>query len=115
MAATIPNCKAWDPAFAGELAVILDAGMREILINQQDVFHYITLMNESYAQADLPEGAAQGVLRGGYLFKRFEPRTTPSALDRDTQAATPLAPRVTLMGSSAILTEVIKAAQALAQ
>jgi pyruvate dehydrogenase E1 component len=115
VAATIPNCKAWDPAFAGELAVILDAGMREMLIDQQDVFHYITLMNESYAQPDLPEGAAQGVLRGGYLFKRFEPRTTPSTPDADTWAATPLSPRVTLMGSGAILTEVIKAAQALAE
>ncbi len=63
--------------------------MREMLIDQQDVFHYITLMNESYAQADLPEGAAQGVLRGGYLFKRFEPRTKPSTPGADTHAATP--------------------------
>jgi pyruvate dehydrogenase E1 component len=50
VAATIPNCKAYDPAFAGELAVILDAGMREMLVEQQDVFYYVTLMNENYAQ-----------------------------------------------------------------
>ncbi|MGE0499286.1 MAG: pyruvate dehydrogenase (acetyl-transferring), homodimeric type, partial [Ramlibacter sp.] len=58
VAATIPNCKAYDPAFAGELAVILDAGMREMLVEQQDVFYYVTLMNENYAQPDLPDGAA---------------------------------------------------------
>ncbi|MGE0351154.1 alpha-ketoglutarate dehydrogenase [Hydrogenophaga sp.] len=100
VAATIPNCKAWDPAFAGELAVILDAGMREMLVEQQDVFHYVTLMNENYANPDLPEGAAAGVLQGGYHFGRF-------GADSATQ-------RVTLLGSGAILTEVIQAAQTLA-
>ena len=64
VAATIPNCKAYDPAYAGELAVIIDQGMREMLVEQQDVFYYLTLMNENYAQRDLPEGASQGVLRG---------------------------------------------------
>jgi pyruvate dehydrogenase E1 component len=54
VAATIPNCRAWDPAFAGELAVILDHGMREMLVEQRDVFYYVTLMNENYAQPDLP-------------------------------------------------------------
>jgi len=100
VAATIPNCKAWDPAFAGELAVILDAGMREMLVEQQDVFYYITLMNENYAQPSLPEGAAEGVLRGAYRFA-----TASSAGGR----------RVTLMGSGAILTEVVKAAALLAE
>ena len=99
VAATIPNCKAYDPAFAGELAVILDAGMREMLEEQKDVFYYVTLMNENYAQPSLPEAAAQGVLRGGYLFGRFGPQESG---------------RVTLLGSGAILTEVIKAAQELA-
>jgi pyruvate dehydrogenase E1 component len=99
-AATIPNCKAWDPAFAGELALILDAGMHEMLVAQRDVFYYITLMNENYAQPDLPEGAAPDVLRGGYRFAVYG----PSSLD---------AARITLMGSGAILTEVIRAAQML--
>ena len=98
-AATIPNCKAYDPAFAGELAVILDAGMREMLVEQRDVFYYITLMNENYAQRDLPEGASAGALRGCYLLQRF-----------GTQAAR----GITLLGSGAILTEAIKAAEALA-
>ena len=102
MAATIPNCKAYDPAFAGELAVILDAGMREMLVEQKDVFYYVTLMNENYAQPDLPEGAAEGVLRGAYRFASYGP---PSG-----QAG----PRATLLGSGAILTEVVRAAGQLA-
>jgi pyruvate dehydrogenase E1 component len=99
VAATIPNCKAYDPAFAGELAVIIDAGMREMLVEQRDVFYYVTLMNQNYAQPDLPEGAAEGVLRGAYRFARLGPEGGA---------------RVTLLGSGAILTEVIQAAQALA-
>jgi pyruvate dehydrogenase E1 component len=98
VAATIPNCKAYDPAFAGEMAVIVDHGMREMLVDQQDVFYYVTLMNENYAQPDLPEGAHEGVIRGAYRFAPYGKGT----------------PRVTLMGSGAILTEVIKAAQQLA-
>jgi pyruvate dehydrogenase E1 component len=67
-------------------------------VDQQDVFYYVTLMNENYAQPDLPEGAAEGVIRGGYRFATYGKG----------------APRVTLMGSGAILTEVIKAAEQLA-
>ncbi|GIX53958.1 alpha-ketoglutarate dehydrogenase (plasmid) [Sphaerotilus sulfidivorans] len=100
VAATIPNCKAYDPAFAGELAVIVDAGMREMMVEQKDVFYYVTLMNENYANPDLPEGAAEGVLRGGYRFGSYGPQNGQ---------------RVTLLGSGAIFTEVIKAAQQLAQ
>jgi pyruvate dehydrogenase E1 component len=100
VAATIPNCKAYDPAFAGELAVIVDAGMREMLVEQQDVFYYVTLMNENYANPDLPEGAAEGVLRGGYHFGSYGPKAGQ---------------RVTLLGSGAIFTEVVLAAQQLAE
>jgi pyruvate dehydrogenase E1 component len=99
VAATIPNCKAWDPAFSGELAVIVDAGMREMLVDQQDVFYYVTLMNENYAQPDLPEGAAADLLKGAYHFGSYGPSNGQ---------------RVTLLGSGAILTEVIQAALALA-
>jgi pyruvate dehydrogenase E1 component len=98
VAATIPNCKAYDPAFAGEMAVIIDHGMREMLVDQQDVFYYVTLMNENYAQPDLLEGAAEGVIRGAYRFATYGKGAS----------------RVTLMGSGAILTEVIKAAEQLA-
>lgn len=98
IAATIPNCKAYDPAFAGEVAVIIDHGMRQMLVEQQDVFYYVTLMNENYAQPDLPEGAREGVIRGGYRFGVYGEGQ----------------PQVTLLGSGAILTEVLKAAQQLA-
>ena len=98
VAATIPNCKAYDPAFAGELAVIVDRGLREMLVEQRDVFYYVTLTNENYAQPDLPAGVRDGVLRGGYRLGRRG----------DGE------PRVTLMGSGAILTEVVKAADQLA-
>jgi pyruvate dehydrogenase E1 component len=100
VAATIPNCKAYDPAFAGELAVILDAGMREMVEQQADVFYYITLMNENYAQPDLPAGVETDVLRGGYRFGVYGPSDAAQS--------------VTLLGSGAILTEVVKAAQQLA-
>jgi pyruvate dehydrogenase E1 component len=106
VAATIPNCKAYDPAFAGEMAVIIDHGMREMLIEQQDVFYYVTLMNENYAQPDLPKGAEQGVVRGGYKFASFPAEHTAGIPDS--------AKKVTLMGSGAIFTEVIKAARQLA-
>jgi pyruvate dehydrogenase E1 component len=99
VAATIPSCKAYDPAFAGELAVIVDAGMREMLVEQKDVFYYVTLMNENYANPDPPEGAAEGVLKGGYRFGSFGPQGGQ---------------RVSLLGSGAIFTEVVKAAQQLA-
>ncbi len=110
IAATIPNCKAYDPAFAGELAVIIDHGMREMLVEQKDVFYYITLMNENYAQPTLPDGVALEVILGCYHFGHFEQSERriqdPSARDKENP--------VTLLGSGAILTEVIKAAHLLA-
>ncbi len=108
VAATIPNCKAYDPAHAGELAVIIDAGMREMLVEQRDVFYYVTLMNENYAQPDLPAGAAQGVLRGCYVFDSGRP------LPYAGQGTVAPQRQVTLLGSGAILTEVVKAAALLA-
>jgi pyruvate dehydrogenase E1 component len=102
VAATIPNCKAYDPAFAGELAVIIDHGMREMMVEQKDGFYYITLMNENYAQPSLPSGVESDVLRGCYKFKSVK-----SAVE----GGKPL----TLLGSGAILTEVVKAAQMLSE
>ena len=107
VAATIPNCKAYDPAFAGEMAVIIDHGMREMLVEQRDVFYYVTLMNENYAQPDLPEGAEADVIRGCYKFASYSGNEYPGQRPKTPQTAT-------LLGSGAILTEVIKAAQLLA-
>ena len=103
VAATIPNCKAYDPAFAGEMAVIIDHGMREMVTEQRDVFYYVTLMNENYAQPNLPAGVENDILKGCYHFQ-------------GPAAHLPLnAPRVSLMGSGAILLEVLKAADLLAK
>ena len=113
VAATIPNCKAWDPAFAGELAVILDQGMREMMVEQQDVFYYITLMNENHAQPDLPEGVSADLLRGCYRFASGSPVAAAAGGKSTTAKAQDQARRVSLLGSGAILYEVIKAAELL--
>ena len=103
VAATIPNCKAYDPAFACEMAVIVDQGMREMMVEQKDVFYYITLMNENYAQPDLKTGSEEAILQGMYLLT-------------DNRSALPKAKaEVTLLGSGAILREVMLAADVLAK
>ncbi len=101
-AAGVPNCRAWDPAFAGELAVILEHATRRMLDEQCDEFHYVTLANESYAMPDLPEGAAGDIVRGMYRFAHF------------TAGSSDESPRVRLLGSGAILREVIAAGEMLA-
>ena len=98
VASTIPNCRAYDPAFAGELAVILDHGARRMLEEGVDEFYYITLMNENYAQPSLPAGAAEGVIRGMYRYGTYGPAGTA---------------RIRLLGSGTILREVIAAAEIL--
>ena len=103
-ASTIPNCKSYDPAFAGELAVIVDHGMREMLEEQRDVFYYITAMNENYAQPDLPQDKHADVIQGAWHYAHYEAQAGDAA-----QAS-----HVTLLGSGAILTEVIQAAELLA-
>ncbi len=108
VAATIPNCKAYDPAYAGEMAVIIDYGLREMLVEQKDVFYYVTLMNESYAQPDLPARVEADVVRGCYKFASYSGNTDEGYKANSLK-------EVTLLGSGAILTEVIKAAQLLAQ
>jgi pyruvate dehydrogenase E1 component len=100
VAATIPNCRAYDPAFAGELAVIIDHGARQMLERGEDEFYYLTVMNESYAQPSLPAGAEADVIRGMYRF-----------CVRDVEQARGA---VRLLGSGAILREVIAASALLA-
>jgi pyruvate dehydrogenase E1 component len=102
VAATVPNCRAWDPATAGELAVIVEHGMHEMLVEQRDVFHYVTVGNENQPQPSLPEGVEADLLRGLYLA-----RPAPSTLPAD-------APCVTLIGSGALLAEATAAADLLA-
>jgi pyruvate dehydrogenase E1 component len=97
MAATIPNCVAYDPAFAYELAVIMQDGMRRMYQEQENCFYYLTVMNENYLQPAMPEGVEAGIRRGIYRFQ-------PGGKRRK---------RVQLLGSGAILREVIAAAELL--
>jgi pyruvate dehydrogenase E1 component len=99
IAATVPNCRAYDPAFACELAVILDYGARQMMERQEDVFYYITVMNENYAQPSLPVGVEADVVRGMYRLSASRPAGET--------------PHVRLLGSGAILREVIAAADLL--
>ncbi len=68
-AATVPNCRAYDPAFAGEFAVILDHGMRQMLEHNVDEFYYVTLMNENYPQPSLPDGVEAAIIKGMYRLQ----------------------------------------------
>ena len=68
LAATIPNCVSYDPTFAYELAVIIQDGLRRMYQEQEDVFYYITVMNENYAHPAMPKGAEEGILKGMYLL-----------------------------------------------
>ena len=110
IAATIPNCKAYDPAFACELAVIIDQGMTDMMVEQKDVFYYVTMMNENYAQPDLTPGTEADIIRGCYKFRSWL-RADYVGCSPETPLKT--AKKVTLMGSGAILTEVVKAAELL--
>jgi pyruvate dehydrogenase E1 component len=99
-AATIPNCRAFDPTYGFELAVIIQDGLRRMCADQEDVFYYLTVMNENYTHPAMPEGAEDGILKGMYLL-------------RDGAAEGGDGPRVQLMGSGTILREVIAGADLL--
>jgi pyruvate dehydrogenase E1 component len=98
-AATIPNCVSYDPTYAYELAVIIQDGMRRMYQNQEDVYYYITVMNENYEHPAMPAGAEAGILKGMYLLREGKGKKG--------------APRVQLLGSGTILREVIAGADLL--
>ena len=98
LASVIPNCVAYDPTFAYEVAVIIQEGLRRMLKEQEDVFYYVTLMNENYSHPAMPEGSREGILKGMYLFQ---------------QGGDSKSPRVQLLGSGTILREAIAAADLL--
>lgn len=109
IAATIPNCKAYDPAFAGELAIIIDQGMQDMLVAQKDVFYYVTVMNENYPQPTIDANQRAAILKGGYLFQQLPAK-------KQTKKASATKPdTITLMGSGALLNETLKAAQMLSE
>ncbi|NHZ32313.1 pyruvate dehydrogenase (acetyl-transferring), homodimeric type [Massilia rubra] len=98
MAATIPNCLPYDPTFAHEVAVIVQDGLRRMVAEQEDVFYYITLMNENYEQPGLTPGTEEGILKGMYLLQAGDAAAKQ---------------RVQLIGSGTILRESIFAAELL--
>ena len=100
MAATIPNCVSYDPTFAYELAVIVHDGMRRMHQDQEDVFYYLTVMNENYTHPAMPKGAEEGIIKGMYRF---------------SEGAKGKKPRVQLLGSGTILREVIAAGELLSK
>jgi pyruvate dehydrogenase E1 component len=100
VATTVPTCRAYDPAFSFELATIVDYGARRMLEEQYDEFFYITVMNENYPQPDIAAGAEHGIVRGMHFLERVV-------------AKNPIG-EVRLLGSGAIVPEVIAAGQRLA-
>jgi pyruvate dehydrogenase E1 component len=99
LSATIPNCVSYDPTYGYEVAVIVQEGLRRMLDERDDVFYYLTLMNENYPHPAMPEGAEEGILRGMHLISHG---------DGDEAVA-----RVQLLGSGTILREVQAAAELL--
>ncbi len=97
LASTIPNCRAYDPCFAYELAVIVHHGLKDMFVKKLDYFYYITVMNENYAQPALPKGSEDGIIQGMYCLSKSK-----------TDEA-----HVQLLGSGAILREVLQAAELL--
>ena len=97
ISATIPNCVSYDPCFAYELAVIIQNGLERMIQNQEDVYYYITIMNENYQHPDMPKNIEKNIIQGIYKFSESKLK----------------APKIQLMGSGVILREVIEAAKML--
>jgi pyruvate dehydrogenase E1 component len=120
MSATIPNCVSYDPTYSHEVAIIVQDGLRRMYAEQEDVYYYITLMNENYPHPGLPEDrrdeVIEGVRRGMYLLRSTEPDTTGAGpiANGGRSARQGSAPQVQLLGSGTILREVEAAAELLA-
>ncbi len=106
LASTVPTCRAYDPTYSYELAVIVQDGLRRMYRDGEDTFYYITVVNENYRHGSMPEGAEEGITRGLYLL-RPAPKPKPAGKSKK-------APRVRLVGSGTILREVEAAAELLA-
>ena len=79
LASVIPNCIAYDPTYAYEVGVIIREGMRRMYTEREDVFYYLTVMNEGYVHPPLPEGVEDGILRGMYLLHQAPDGAGPGA------------------------------------
>jgi pyruvate dehydrogenase E1 component len=126
VASTVPDCRAYDPCFAYELALIVDDGMQRMLVQQQDVFYYVTVMNENYAQPSAPwlvagsppgceKAVREGIVRGMYRLQATVPTRSDARSPSRPRSQRTGAPKVRLLGAGAILGEVLAAAHVLAQ
>jgi pyruvate dehydrogenase E1 component len=111
MAGAIPNVKSYDPTFSYEVAVVLQDGVRRMMQEQEDIYYYVTVMNENYSHPDLPKGSEEGIIKGMYLFRDSGIGNGESGKGKGKGKAT--APCVQLLGSGTILREVIAAAELL--
>ena len=109
LALAVPNLISYDPAFAYEIAVIIEDGIRRMYKDGESIFYYITVMNEQYEMPPMPEGAREGILKGMY---RLRPAETGQG---EEEGGAKARPRAQLLGSGAILNEVLKAQQILAE
>jgi len=98
LASTVPNCISYDPTFSYEVAVIVHQGLKRMFVEQEDVFYYLTVMNENYVHPDMPEGCEEGIRRGLYAYSRTRK---------------PGKKHVNLIGSGTIFVQAIKAAERL--
>ncbi|MCU6264417.1 pyruvate dehydrogenase (acetyl-transferring), homodimeric type [Serratia ureilytica] len=101
LSSVIPSCVSYDPTYAYELAVIVQSGMRRMFVEQEDIYYYITLLNEGYPQPPMPAGVEDGIIQGAYLLKQ-------------SAATTQESPRAQLVASGAIMREALAAAELLA-
>jgi len=115
----VPNCRAYDPCFNYELAVIIQSGLERMLVEQEDAFYYITLMNENYQHPPMPKGAEEGILRGMYRLRSSGTRGSGSSRSRgpsrSRSSSRSRKPRVQLLGSGTILREALAAADLLGE
>jgi pyruvate dehydrogenase E1 component len=109
MSGVIPNCKSYDPTFSYEVAIVLQDGVRSMMQEQQDVYYYVTVMNENYVHPDMPAGCEAGVIKGMYLFRE----SGIGNREPEKGKSKGKAPCVQLLGSGVILREVIAAAELL--
>ncbi len=101
LSSVIPSCVSYDPTYAYELAVIVQSGMRRMFVEQEDIYYYITLLNEGYPQPPIPADVEDGIIQGAYLLKQSETASKES-------------PRAQLVASGAIMREALAAAELLA-
>ncbi len=113
MAATVPNCRAYDPTWSYEVAVILQDGIRRMGHEQEDIFYYITVTNENYAHPDMPEGCAEGIIKGMYLFQAADAQAKGKAAAPGKSKAKSGITRVQLLAAGGSLREAVAAAELL--